>query len=204
NFQAEEIEAASLRIGEDEELSKEREILVHAEELIQDLNQSYHELYESDDYPGICDRLNSVSSLVSRCAIYNPDLSEISKELEGICSQLKDVAGIIRENAEGVEADPQRLAAVEERLNLIINLKNKYGTSIEDILAYGDDLRSKLQKINTNQERVNTLIQEITKLEKEYQKTASQLSKSRQEIGSELEPLIVKELAELGMEKTQF
>lgn len=203
-FQLNEITEAALVPGEEEELKKEREILVHAEELIVNLNRVYHELFSGEDFPSICDRLTEVTRIIDDSAKFDTELVEISNELEGLSSHLKDISRSIREHSELVESDPQKLDEVEDRLNIIIKMKNKYGQSVQEILKYSDELREKLSVAETSDDRLNELSNQISILEKEYVDKSELLSKSRKDISLYLEPKVEQELSELGMEKTKF
>jgi DNA repair protein RecN (Recombination protein N) len=203
-FQLNEIEEANLKSGEDDELKQEREILVHAEELTQNLTQAYHELYLGDEVPSICDRLNSVSRLISDSAKYDGSLENINNELENISVQLTDFSRLIREHSEKVESDPEHLEEVEERLETIQKMKNKYGPSVEDALKYRDELRGKVLLVENSEDKLNELETVIAGFEKEYREVSQRLSDSRTEIARSLEPRIELELSELGMEKTKF
>jgi DNA repair protein RecN (Recombination protein N) len=203
-FQLKEIEEANLKIGEDEDLKKEREILVHAEELTQNLTQAYHELYLGDDAPSICDRLNSVSRLISVSAKYDTSLESINNDLENISAQLNDFSRVIREHSERVESDPEQLEELEGRLDTIQKMRNKYGPAVEDVLKYRDELRGKVNLVESSEDRLNELQKTVVSLEKEYKNYAGLLSESRIAIAAHLEPRVEQELSELGMEKTRF
>jgi len=203
-FQLKEIDSANLQIGEDEKLKQEREILVHAEELIQNLNLAYNDLYGGEDSSSLFDRLNQVCKLIENSSKFDVSLQSVSLEVEAINSQLKEISRTIRDKIDTVETDPEYLNQVEIRLDSINNMKNKYGFSIEEILTYSEDLRIKLEKIENYEEELNKLSQKIETLEKEYNEEAKKLTFSRQLIANDLEPKVEKELSELGMEKTKF
>lgn len=203
-FQLNEIEEANLKPGEDENLINERKILVHAEELTQNLTRAYHELYLGDDLPSICDRLNSVSRLISDSAKYDSSLDNINNELENIRVQLNDFSRVIREHSENVESNPEHLEEIENRLDTIQKMKNKYGPTVEEALKYRDELREKVTLVESSEDRLNGLQKTIESLEAEYRSSSQLLSESRIAIATALEPRVEQELSELGMEKTKF
>jgi len=203
-FQLKEIDSANLQIGEDEKLKQEREILVHSEELIQNLSLAYNNLYAGEDSSNLFDSLNNVCKLIENSARYDLSLQPISSELETIASQLKEISSSIRDKIDTVETDPEYLSQVEARLDNINNMKKKYGLSIKEILVYADDLRKKLEKIENHDEILSELLQKIEILKLEYLESANKLSHSRKLVSNNLEPKIEKELSELGMEKTIF
>ncbi|MFN8575615.1 MAG: DNA repair protein RecN [Candidatus Sericytochromatia bacterium] len=203
-FQLNEIEETGLKLGEEEELKREREILVHAEDLSKDLTQAYHELYSNEEGVSVRDMLNSVSRLVSDCSRYDNELEEISNELEGISIQIEEISRTLRNHTDKIESDPFRLSEIEERLNIIIKMKNKYGQTVEEVLSYLDELKSKVLLVENSEERLTELEKNINVLEKEYKEQAEKLSQSRKDISKVLEPQVEKELSELGMQNTKF
>ncbi len=203
-FQLNEIEEANLKPGEEEELKKEREILLHSEELTDNLNQAYHQLYSGDDVPSICDRLNSVSRLISDSSKFNPELENINNELEGISIQLNDISRTIRHFSENIESDPEHLEELESRLDLILKMKNKYGLFIDEILIFRDQLREKVLLVESSDDRISELEKKISLLEIDYIENARLLTESRLNIAKELEPAVEHELSELGMDRTKF
>lgn len=203
-FQLTEIEESNLKIDEEDELKKEREILAHAEDLNKNLNQAYHQLYSSEDNTSICDMVNSVSRMISDSARYDTDLESVNTELENISIQLEEIARTIRNHSDNIEADPFRLSEVEERLNIILKMKNKYGQTVEEVLVYLDELRGKVSLVENSEERLSELEKNISILQKQYKEQSEKLSQSRQNIAESLEPQVEKELSELGMAKTKF
>jgi DNA repair protein RecN (Recombination protein N) len=203
-FQLKEIEEADLKIDEEEELKKEREILVHAEDLNKNLNQAYHELYSSEEGQSVRDMINSVSRLISDCARYDSELDDINNEIENISIQIEEISRTIRQRSDNIESDPFRLSEIEERLNIIIKMKNKYGQTVEEILSYLEELRNKVLLVENSEERLSELEKNINIFENEYKEQSEKLSDSRKKISEKLEPEVEKELSELGMQNTKF
>ncbi len=203
-FQLKEIEEAELKMNEEENLKKEREILVHADDLNKNLSLAYHQLYSNEDGQSICDMVNSVSRLISDSAKFDSDLELINNEMENISIQLEELSRSIRNHSDKIESDPMRLDEVENRLNIILKMKNKYGHSVEDILNYLSEVREKVLLVENSDEKLSDLKKNIDALEKEYLLKAEKLSQSRKIIAENLEPQIEKELSELGMQKTKF
>lgn len=203
-FQLKEIDEVELVEGEYEELKNEREVLVHAEDLTKNLNRVYYELYESYEEKSILDHLATLSKLLMDSARYDSEINNISEQFDGLVAQLEDVARSIRDRSEHISSDPEKLSEVEERLNIIIKMKNKYGLSIEKILEYAEELRSKITTLETSEDKLTSLEKEIFLLEKNYQEKADLLTESRKKIAQEIEPKIEKELSALGMTKTKF
>ncbi|MFN8671720.1 MAG: DNA repair protein RecN [Candidatus Sericytochromatia bacterium] len=203
-FQLEEIDEAELIFGEDDELKKEREVLVHAEELIKNLNSVYYDFYESNEDRSLYDRLNFISRTITESARYDEELNEYVDQLDGALIQIEEVIRSIKSRVDNISSDAERLSEVENRLNIIIKLKNKYGKKIEDILNFAEELRNKVNLAENSEEKLVSLEKEIINLEKKYKEISIKITDSRKNIAEELEPAIEKELAELGMTKTKF
>jgi DNA repair protein RecN (Recombination protein N) len=203
-FELKEISEAELKIGEDEELKQEREKLVHAEELSSNLMEAYQELYSGENISSIRDRLNSVSRNIMDCVRYAPELESINNQLDEAIITIEEVARSIRDISDDVDLNPETLYEVEQRLNLVIKLKNKYGGTIEDIIKYQEELSQKVSFSENSEEKLEQLLNEINIVEKDYREKALSLHNSRIQIAETIEPHIEKELSELGMDKTKF
>jgi DNA repair protein RecN (Recombination protein N) len=204
-YQVEEIEAANLRQGEEEELLGELTILSNAEQLIGQADSIYKTLSEGDGQgETVLDLLGEVAEGLAKLAELDPKLQEQRASIEGITYQLSDIAAGLRSYAEEIEYDPDRLEAVEERLDLIHNMKRKYGDSIEDILAFAESASQELESLAHSEEHVEELKARETQLLSEIGQSAGQLSEVRQHTSRSLSEALEEELKELGMEKARF
>lgn len=205
SYQVGEIATASLRRGEDEELQTERNRLANAEHLIELATASYRALQEGED--GQMSALDLVGVAVRNLhnlARIDPELQQHQQIAEGLEAQLEDLVHALRSYCDDIEYNPARLQEVEERFNLIANLKRKYGDSIEDILAYAKEARHKLDTISHSAERVDELRDEEQQCLQTGARLAAELSRSRQEIGKRLAKDLERELADLRMEQARF
>ncbi|MFN4149867.1 MAG: AAA family ATPase, partial [Candidatus Sericytochromatia bacterium] len=164
-FELKEISEAELKIGEDDELKQEREKLVHAEELSSNLMEAYQELYSGENISSIRDRLNSVSRNIMDCVRYAPELESINNQLDEAIFMIEEVARSIRDISDDVDLNPETLYEVEQRLNLVIKLKNKYGGTIEDIIKYQEELSQKVSFSENSEEKLEQLLNEINIVE---------------------------------------
>lgn len=205
NYQVQEIDAAKLQVGEEEELAAQHKILANAEKLISQTDLLYNTLAESEDVRGSAlDLVGEVSAGLARLAELDPGLEEQHKTVEAITYQLQEAAGALRSYREGIDYDPARLRQVEERLDLIHDLKRKYGDSIEEILAFAVSAREELDGLAHSEERIEELQDRERALLGEIAGLASQLSQARQHAAESLAQGIEAELRELGMEKARF
>ncbi len=204
-YQSEEIAAARLEPGEEEDLDQERVLLANAERLLSQSDSLHRTLHEGDDsQKSILDLLGEVSEGLAKLVELDGSLAEQQKALEATSYQLQEVAAALRTYREGMDYDPQRLHQVEERLNLIYDLKRKYGDSIEEILAFGESAGKELATLSHSEERIEELRRQEEQLLTEIGRLASELSMAREEASKTLAEAMEAELKDLGMERARF
>ncbi len=200
-FQLEEIDGARLKPGEDEALQDERRKLAHAEKLAEAVSEAYDLVYGSKG-------LSALSKAIARLqdvAKVDPGVLEpLVEQLQSAYYAAEDAAYQLRDYREGVEFNPQRLAEVEQRLDLLFHLKRKYGETVEDILAYRDKIRAETGKLENRDERLRELEEREQALHQDLLKRAERLSAIRRDAGQVLARAIVQELGELQMERSMF
>lgn len=203
-FQINEITQAKLILGEDEDILKERDILSSSEKLYEAASQSYQVLYDSSDGRAAVELLGDAKRSLEQVAAIDPRLRQILETLHEAACQAEEVSRELRSYQEQIQFDPQRLRAIDDRLDEIIRLKRKYGASIGEILLFSDKCTQELQGISNREERSKELEGELTRLREELGKLAELLSKERRSGAERLEMAIVNQLADLNMGKTQF
>jgi len=201
-FQIQEIEEAGLNPGEDKKLTEEKKRLQHAEELLEMVSQGYQTLYENN---------NSAFSLVSQCAKkiekgieIDTHLRSIKDVLTEIEIKLEDVSISLRDFQKTIEMDPNILEDVLERLEFINRLKRKYGSTIEDVLQFKNELASLMYNLDEKKEVLSKLIKERQKIERDMIDKAKTLSEKRKKAAKMLEKAVEKELRFLHMKQTKF
>ncbi|MBN1220608.1 MAG: DNA repair protein RecN [Anaerolineae bacterium] len=206
SFQVEEIQAANLIPGEEQELNTERNRLANAEQLSQLSGDAFRLLVEGDgeERQSAVDLLGQVSRLMDNLVKLDPSLADHGQLVDGLADQVQDLAGILRDYSENIDFDPARLQEVEERLSLIFNLKRKYGQSIEEIIAFGQRAQAELEAISHSEERIEELRQDEEKLRRHIGAIALTLSQARREAAQALAEAVVAQLADLGMDKADF
>jgi DNA repair protein RecN (Recombination protein N) len=205
-FQVQEIEAAALKPGEDDELSRKREVLVNAERIFQSLVQSYKLLYGEEDNPvtGIVDGLGQVGQLLAPFTDMDGRIGGIHNSIEAAHISIKEVTRDIRSLIDGFEFNEEVLNSLEERLDLINRLKRKYGKSIEEILEYYSQKAAALERLRNSQREQESIKAEIKKLEESLKKECDVLSKLRQGTAESLSRSISGEISKLGMSSGTF
>lgn len=204
-FQVEEIDAARLEVGEEEELRAERTRLGNVEQLMESATEALALLVGIDDEtPTATDMLSQAERALGQLARLDPEKEAWLERLEGLTSELNELTTDLRYYQEELEFNPQRLSFVEERLNLINGLKRKYGDSIEEILAHADDARHELEQIGHNEERTEELVLETDRYLHRIGDMAHALSTKRGEAAERLAREVERELADLNMSGAQF
>ena len=204
-FAAEEIEAAKLKKGEDEELRKERDRLANAESLAQHAQEAIALLDESTpDASAASDLLGQASQALYVLAKTDPSKADLAERANLMLENLTDLTSDLRDYLEEIEFNPKRLDFVEERLNLIFQLTRKYGGNIEAVIQYGADARKQLETINNAGERIETLVLQESKLLDKLAAQAIKLSDKRKQAAEKLSRGIETELDDLKMAAARF
>lgn len=204
-YQVQEIAAAKLQPGEEEALNQERTLLANAERLTTLADAAYQALYESDEErKAVLDLLAEATQALKGLEELDPTLQEQRKTAEEVSYRLEDLARNVRSYRDGIEYNPDRLRQVEERLDLIYNLKRKYGDSIAEILAFAERAARELDDIAHSGERIAELQDQEKKLLAEIGRLAGELSAARREAGERLSAAIERELVDLNMGRARF
>lgn len=204
-FQIEEIDAARLQPGEDEELEKERLFLVNAENIARYAGESYAVLYGGmHEQMSAMDLLGQAVDSLRQIASFIEGGSDLTERLDAVIYQVQEVARDIADIVERTDFDASRLNYVEERLDLIGKLQQKYGDSIEDILRYRDKIASEREELMYSDEKVSQLKERLTQLEKDWREAAAGLSRIRREVARALIKGVVRELRDLEVANVQF
>ncbi len=204
-FQTQEIETARLQPDEEEPLRQERDRLANAETLAALAQESLVLLDEgSSDVIPITDGLGTLVEKISALARIDKSLEELAADAKGVEEELADLSRSLRNYLDGIEYNPRRLEQVDDRLNLIQTLKRKYGSSIQAILAFGDDAKKKLDLIESAGERIAELEAEEKARLEDLAKAAQALSSHRRAAITQLEGAIETELNDLSMQGARF
>jgi DNA repair protein RecN (Recombination protein N) len=201
-FQSGEITAAALRPGEEEELAAERLLLQHAGRLAAAAEGGYEALYGAEG--AVCERLGSVAGELEGLAPVDPTLAPLAEAVRGALYALEDVARELRDRTRRVAFDPQRQAAVEERLALLATLKRKYGATLEAVLAYRETIDREIAELTDLDAARHGLCRQREAAAAELARTAELLSGRRQEAARRLRAAVEAELAELAMPRARF
>ena len=201
-FQVQEIDQAALLPDEEEGLRQEQQRLVHVYRLRELAHEAHAELQA--DEQAILTRLGRIGRALSELAQTDPAMTDCTQTATESAIQLKELAVRLRDYAQQLEADPDRQAVVEDRLNLIQRLKKKYGGSVESILALARGLQEELQFFDNREARTAELAARLGEEARLLHTLAQQLSKKRVEAAKRMTTLVEAELAALKMEQAIF
>ncbi len=204
-YQAEEIEVARLKIGEDEDLRHERDRLANAESLAQNAQEALSVLEEgSPEMPAATDLVGQAAQALAALAKLDPEQNELSNQAEILLDSMSDIIHQLRDYLERIEFNPKRLDEVEERLDLIRSLTRKYGGSIPAVIAYGKEARKQLESISGAAERIDELEMQEAKLLDKLAKQGNLLTDKRKSAALSMAKGIETELGDLRMSSAKF
>jgi DNA repair protein RecN (Recombination protein N) len=200
-YQSKEIEQAHLAPGEDEALETEKRVLANAEKLYAAAMSAFDQLYEgsASAEAALRDGIRNVEEL----ARYDQRFTEPAQQLASARATISDIAASLRDYAEGINASPERLAEIEDRLALIGRLKRKYGKTVAEVIAFGEDVARKLSEVEDRDEILKTLRADLDKAAATYRKAAAALTAERQAAASKLAKLAESQINSLAM-KVKF
>lgn len=201
SFQNREIEAAAPQAGEDETLEAERRVLANAEKLYAAAMSAYDLLYEGAASAQTA--LRAALKHLEEVARYDASFVELAQQVVSARAVVEDVGATVREYAEKIEASPERLGEIEDRLALLDRLKRKYGATLADVIAYGAEVAGKLEEIENRDEILKTLRAELASAEAAYRDAAQGLSRERAAAARKLEKQAEAEINDLAM-KVKF
>jgi len=199
-FQKREIEEARLQSGEDELLESEKRVLANAEKIYNAAMNAFDLLYEGNG--STATSLRGAQKQVEELARYEPKFQDALAALEQARISVEDVGATLRDYAGAIQASPEHLAQVEDRLALLDRLKRKYGATVDEVIEFGADVSRKLAEVENKDEILRQLWEELAKAANEYLKSARTLSKKRADAARKLEKLVETEINDLAMKST--
>jgi DNA repair protein RecN (Recombination protein N) len=206
-YQIDEIKKADLRVNEDDELEKERHVISHAEKLKEYSSLAYQALSARDtshDSNSILSKLNESVHAMKKLTELDPVLKTQMEYLEKTVYGIEETARDIQHYCDNLKFDPERLEAIEIRLEGIRNLKRKYGKTIKDILSYLEKAEKDLEGIAISSERRLQLEKERAGMKEVLGHKAEELSLKRREAALKLTEDVKNELADLDMSQMRF
>ena len=199
-----ELERADLQEGEEEALLARRNILRNGEKFIAAISEADTCLNGGDEGLGAVSAIKEAEDALRGLRSLGDEFVELSDRLEALRCEAYDLAETIRDKKDEYDFSPQELDAVESRCDQLYRLKKKYGTSVEEMLAYLERSRDELDRIEYADDRLAQLAQKLQTQEQAARKAAKALSDKRRAAAKKLEARISRELSELDMPKMRF
>jgi DNA repair protein RecN (Recombination protein N) len=200
-FQKREIEESKLQAGEDERLEGEKRVLANAEKIYGAAMNAFDLLYEGP--ASTSSSLRTAQKHIEELSRYEPKFREALAAIETARISVEDVGATLRDYAGGIQASPERLAEIEDRLALLDRLKRKYGPALEDVIRNGEQVSRKLSEMENKDEILGQLRHELAQAALGYLAAARATSKRRYEAARKLEKLVEVEINDLAM-KSNF
>ena len=201
SFQRKEIADARLQPGEDTKLESEKRVLANAERVRTAAMAAYDALYESNSSAAA--NVRAATRQIEELLRFDEQFRDAIPELESARITIEDIGQRLRDYGEGIEASPERLAEVEDRLATLDRLKRKYGPTLQDVIALGDELERKLSEMDNKDETLRKLRIELKNAAEKYLDASRALSRQRYDAARKLEKLVEAEINELAM-KARF
>lgn len=204
NFQVDEIAAAQVKVGEEAALIAERDRLDNYQMINQALQQSYTLLAAGEETTGAVDMVGTAMNALEPIANLDSAFNEITVNVKNAFYGLQDAAGQISNQLDLQEFDEGRLDEIEQRLDVLSQLKRKYGDSEQQILDYYQKIAAELAKMTDSEENSEDLAQRVTDAKDKLLKTGEALSDKRRTAAKVLQRQIHQELKDLYMDKAIF
>jgi DNA repair protein RecN (Recombination protein N) len=201
SFQKNEIEGAAIRDKEDEELEIERRVLANAEKLFAAAMSAHEWLYESDRSAEAA--LRAAEKNLEELARYDPQFADAVQQVKSARAAVDDVNATVRDYASRIQASPDRLTELEDRLEVLNRLKRKYGSSLADVIAHGEEVAAKLAEVENRDQLLVDLRADQARAAEAYRTAAAELTAARTAAARKLEKLAETHINDLAM-KARF
>lgn len=198
-YQFNEIEEANLKVKEEDNLEEKRKLMLNSEKISKNLNEADIAIGENS-----IDSINTAIRALEKIENIDKKYEDISSNLKNIYYELQEISRDISEHKEDVYFDEEERNEVEERLDLIYNLKRKYGNDVQEILNYKDEIEAEINHIENLDEYNNKLKKELKQLKQEMTTLAEKMHELRNEYGKVLSININKVLEDLEMKNANI
>lgn len=204
-YQINEIETAKLKPNEEEDLLQQRKILAGAEKLNSNIKE-IGILLNGDDsnYTGAVDQLNKIANLLKESSDIDLSLSELTALSQNITVQLEELAVDLRRYNKDIDSSPEQLFEVETRLDLIYNLKKKYGSNIQEILDFYNKIKNQLDFISNSEQELQKLDAGLKLQYNKISKLCEKITEIRKSKSVDIQTYIENTLTELEMKSAKF
>jgi DNA repair protein RecN (Recombination protein N) len=196
-FQSREIEAANPQAEEDTTLDTERRVLMNAEKLYSAAMNAYDLLYEGNGSAE--SSLRGALKQIEELARFDTKFQEAAQQLNSTLAVVEDIGATVRDYAEGIQASPERLSEIEERLATLDRLKRKYGATLAVVIAFGEDVARRLAEVENRDEIIKALRADLDRAAEAYRDAAHSLHAERVAAAKKLEKSAEAQINDLAM-----
>lgn len=203
SYQVEELENADIKIGETEQLSEERRVLMNVEKVTSLLHKAKNALDGNSSF-GIVDSLDDVVTSLQNASELNPSLTELFNRVNDLYYELQDCSNEISDSIDEIEENPYRLEEIESRLDLLNKLSRKYGGTEEEMLEFLYNAQAELKKLNEFDENADKLKAQRDKAKEKCKAFADKLSETRINTAREFEKRVKQEMVYLDMPNVEI
>ncbi len=204
SFQVEEIESARLSEEEEEQLNADKKLIKNAENILEGLSSAYEYLFGSDDNMGALSMLQQACADISGITDCSDVLADISERLNECAAAAQDTGFDLKNFLDDFDVDISSIDRIEERLDTYYKLKRKYGPEVKDVLAYYENSKAELEKIEFARERLEQLFRQQKVAVDKLSISADRLTQSRKEVFEKLSRGIHQALEFLNMPFVKF
>ena len=201
-YEFRELEAAQLRVGEDDELEDEISLLQNSEKIYDNLSNAY--MISCDDEYSVQTALKKVSDLLAETGEFSQELSELSSRMSELYYEFEDACHSIRDCRDRTVFSPEDLDTAIARIEVLNKLKNKHGRSIAELIEYRNELGEKLSRIENSSDIKEKLESKLLECRKALISACNRLSEARKASAAELETKITSELQQLNFNDADF
>ena len=202
SYRVSEIDAADLKSGEEEGLLEEHKVIGNAYRILELAEEILQRMHEGE--PSAFEMLAGAQQPMQELTRFLPEAGNWLEELKGATTQIQELAGTVRGAVDDIDADPNRLEWLDERIATYSRLKKKYGGSVESVLETLATSQQRIHTLQTRDEQLATLDTEEAKIRKKLEAAADKLSKKRCKVAAELAGQITGHLHDLGFEHGEF
>ena len=202
-YQVEEFDAAALKQGELAELEQELAVLENAEQIGEALI-TVRNILDAEQI-GVLEQLSAAQSAISHISKNYPSGEQIASRLHSVVQELKDLGATVADDSERIEADPERLQRLTDRVNMIYSMCQKHRVStLDELMAVGEKFREQLNAITHSDEAMERQRELIKELEAKARKQADAIHSSREKVAQQSSKRVAKMLSMLGMPEAVF
>jgi DNA repair protein RecN (Recombination protein N) len=200
--QVNEITSANLSAEEETQIESRYRLASNSRRLIEIASGVATKLSEAED--AILSRLAETQKLLHELEKLDPAMAPAANTHETVVVELSEIARDLSRYAENLDLDPEQLSAIEQRISLFESLKRKYGTTISEVIAFGERAAERMRKIEGRDEELQRLTNEIATLEVDLRHAGERLRKLRTKAAPKLSEMVRRNLRDLGFKQSQF